>query len=143
PLTVDRNGRPRRRAPSRAELRRYPWVAPRAQSPLRRRFEELVPQAESAVAAPIECNSLIAARAILVASDRLMLSSRRQVQHELASGELVALPHPDGEVVRAIGLTWRRQWVPTEPQQDFLDTLRRYAKSPSPSRERPFPRRCT
>ena len=53
---------------------------------------------------PIECNSLIAARALLLESDRIMLLSAHQIHYELKAGLLVALPHPAGNVVRPIGL---------------------------------------
>lgn len=77
--------------------------------------------------APVECNSLVAARALLLASDRVMLSSAHQVHHELATGQLAALPHPSGRVVRAIGLTTRRHWQPTGAQRELIDELRRHA----------------
>lgn len=112
-------GRPRR-----ADLLEYPWIAPRSGSPLRRHFESLVRRAGANRVAAIECNSLIAARAILLGSDRVMLLSAQQVDHEITSGELTALPHPDGRVVRAIGLTVRRRWQPTGAQVELLDALR-------------------
>ncbi len=119
-----------RRAPSAEALTRFPWIAPRAGSPLRRHFERLF---EGTSARPpgaaIECNSLIAARALLLRSDRAMLLSEQQAHHELAAGELVALPHPAGRVVRAIGLTLRRDWRPTATQAELLHTLREVAQS--------------
>jgi LysR family transcriptional regulator, regulator for genes of the gallate degradation pathway len=119
-----------RRAPPAAALVSFPWIAPRAGSPLRLHFERLF-SGSSALppAAAIECNSLIAARALLLGSDRAMLLSEQQARHELAAGELVALPHPAGRVVRAIGLTLRRDWQPTAAQAELLDILRAVAKS--------------
>jgi len=116
---------PGRRAPAPEALVRYPWIAPRPGSPLHRHFERLfrgVPGRPPA--ASIECNSLIAARALLLRSDRVMLLSAQQAQHELAAGELIALPHPAGRVVREIGLTLRRDWRPTAAQAELLETLR-------------------
>jgi DNA-binding transcriptional LysR family regulator len=118
-----------RRAPPAEALARVPWIAPRAGSPLRRHFERLFSGVSAAPpAAAIECNSLIAARALLLGSDRAMLLSEQQARHELAAGELVALPHPAGRVVRAIGLTLRRDWVPTAAQSELLDILRAVAR---------------
>jgi hypothetical protein len=57
-----------------------------------------------------------------------MLLSAHQVHHELAAGQLAALPHPDGRVVRAIGLTTRAGWQPTNAQQELLAELRRQAQ---------------
>lgn len=103
----------------------FAWIAPRAGSPLRRHFERLFRgTAGQPPAAPIECNSLIAARALLLSSNRAMLLSVQQAHHELASGELVALPHPAGRVVRDIGLTVRKDWRPTAAQAELLETLR-------------------
>jgi molybdate transport repressor ModE-like protein len=120
---------PARGGPSRKQLLRHPWIAPRTGSPLRRHFEALVGRdGEPGGVVPIECNSLVAARALLLASDRVMLLSAHQVYHELATGQLAALPHPAGRVVRAIGLTTRRGWQPTVAQQDLLEELRRQAR---------------
>lgn len=123
-----------RRAPPAEALVRFSWIAPRAGSPLRLHFDRLFGGASSAPpAAAIECNSLIAARALLLGSDRAMLLSEQQARHELAAGELVALPHPAGRVVRAIGFTLRRDWVPTTAQAELLDTLRDVARSGRPA----------
>ncbi|MGH8229854.1 MAG: LysR family transcriptional regulator [Steroidobacteraceae bacterium] len=148
---IVRKGHPlarmRRGAPPAEALARFPWIAPRPGSPLRRHFERLLRgTAGLPPAAAIECNSLIAARALLLRSDRAMLLSAQQAHHELAAGELIALPHPDGRVVRAIGLTLRRDWRPTAAQAELLEMLRVIARS-SPSGSRsllhkgPRPRR--
>ena len=119
-----------RRAPPAGALVNFAWIAPRAGSPLRRHFERLFTGASGPPpAAAIECNSLIAARALLLRSDRAMLLSAQQAHHELAAGELVALPHPAGRVVRAIGLTLRRDWQATAAQAQLLDILREVAQA--------------
>ncbi len=116
------------RTPGLAQLGRHAWIAPRVESPLRRQFELLRRKlGEPAPAAPIECNSLSAARALLLGSDRVMLLSRHQVHHELSSGQLVALPHPLGPAFRAIGMTFRRNWQPTPAQARLLTILREKA----------------
>jgi DNA-binding transcriptional LysR family regulator len=119
-------------APSLAQLARFPWLAPRHGSPLRRHFDALLERLKVRPAvAPIECNSLGAARSMLLASERLMLSSEHQIHHELETGQLVALPHPFGGVKRAIGLTVRRDWRPTEVQTQLIEGLRRHARAVS------------
>jgi DNA-binding transcriptional LysR family regulator len=111
-------------------LAKYAWIAPPPQSPLWRQFDSLYRSLDAANrAVPIECSSLVAARALLLGSDRLMLLSKHQVHHELKSGELAALPHPLGPVSRAIGLTLRRNWHPTEAQARLLDVLRTQARN--------------
>lgn len=107
------------------ELTRYAWIAPRAGSPLRGQFDRLFAGIETpGPALPIECNSLVTARALLLASDRAMLLSAHQVHYELAAGVLRALPHPAGRVTRAIGLTTRRDWQPTAAQAAVIAALR-------------------
>ncbi len=124
---VVRAGHPlaRRKRPDLEDLARFPWIAPRRGSPLRRQFDDLYRSlGDSPARAPIECNSLVAARAMLLASDRLMLLSAHQVRRELATQELTTLPHPAGPVVRRIGLTQRRDWQPTAAQEALLARLR-------------------
>src|SRR6266513_1129385 len=119
-----------RGAPTLAALSRFAWIAPRRDSPLRRHFDALVGRLDGRRAvAPIECNSLIAARSMLLASDRVMLLSEHQIHHELESRQLVALPHPFGDVTRSIGLTVRRDWWPTEVQAQLVEGLRRHARA--------------
>jgi len=125
PLAATRSRRVAARLP---DLRRYPWIAPRRESPLRRQFVRLFQDTPSPPVAAIECNSLETARAILVSSDRLMLLSAQQVHAELISGQLIAIPHPLGRVMRAIGLTLRRDWHPTTTQRELIDALRQQAR---------------
>jgi DNA-binding transcriptional LysR family regulator len=96
---------------------------------LRRHFDVLVERLGVPPAAPIECSSLVAARSMLLASDRVMLSSEHQIHHELATRQLVALPHPLGAVTRPIGLTPRRDWRPTQVQLQLVEGLRRHARA--------------
>jgi DNA-binding transcriptional LysR family regulator len=119
-------------APTLAALARFAWIAPRRDSPLRRHFDALLARLDAPRAvAPIECNSLIAARSMLLASERVMLLSEHQIDHELATRQLVALPHPFGAVTRSIGLTVRRGWQPTPVQAQLVEGLRRHARAAS------------
>ena len=107
------------------QLARFAWIAPLPGSPLRTHFDQLF--GADGVAAPsisIECNSLMAARALLLESDRLMLLSAQQIYYERRAGLLIARPHPHGRVIRRIGLTHRRDWRPTAAQQRLLEILR-------------------
>jgi DNA-binding transcriptional LysR family regulator len=111
------------------DLAQFAWIAPRASSPLRRQFDALLQAiGTDAPAQPIECNSLVAARALLMGSDRLLLLSRHQVRYELEAGQLVTLVHPLGNVTRAIGVTLRADWRPTPLQHQLLELLRRQAQ---------------
>ena len=71
---------------------------------------------------------MTAARALLMESDSMMLSSVHQIHYELAAGMLVCLPHPAGVVTRRIGLTLRGDWRPTVTQARLLDLLREHAQ---------------
>jgi LysR family transcriptional regulator, regulator for genes of the gallate degradation pathway len=109
-----------------AALSRYPWIVPRAGTPLRVHFHEMFETAGlPAPTRAIECNSLIATRALLLESDRIMLLSAHQIHYELEAGLLVALPHPAGDVERPIGLTMRHDWHPTDSQRTLLEIVRR------------------
>ena len=119
----------RRKRPSARDLAGFPWIAPRAGSPLRRQFDELFLGLDvGELSSAIECNSLVAARAMLLSSDRIMLLSSHQVHHELTTGQLTTRPHPLGRIARAIGLTTRRDWRPTVAQETLLARLRANAK---------------
>lgn len=112
------------------KLQSLAWVAPRTGSPLRAHFDRLMQLAgggASRARSAIECNCSVAARALLLASDRAMLLSANQVRLDIAAGTLVALPHPMGRVTRAIGLTLRRDWRPTAAQAELLALVRRGA----------------
>jgi len=112
------------------DLTRYSWIAPRAGSPLRAHFNALFTAAGvPAPERPIECNSLVAARAFLLESDSVMLLSTHQIHYELKARMLVSLPHPSGKVVRPIGLTLRRDWRPTPAQARLLEHLRERASA--------------
>jgi LysR family transcriptional regulator of gallate degradation len=133
---IARAGHPlaRRRRLTTAALREFKWIAPRAGSPLRVHFDALMAATGVQTASPpLECNSLAAARAFLLQSDRLMLLSAHQIHYEMQAGVLVALPHPAGKVVRPIGLTLRRDWHPTANQQTLLEILRRRARAAAAS----------
>jgi DNA-binding transcriptional LysR family regulator len=113
-----------------AELGRYQWIAPRAGSPLRVHFNALLASTGLELPSPpLECNSMAAARAFLLESDRIMLLSAHQIHYEMLAGSLVALPHPGGNVVRPIGLTLRHDWHPTSTQTRLLEILRRSART--------------
>lgn len=129
---VVRAGHPltRQRRPTIKTLRQYQWIAPRRGSPLRSHYDALftVPGLQPPDAT-LECNSMGAARAFLLESDRLMLLSAQQVHYELRAGLLATLPHPQGKVVRPIGLTTRKSWHSTEAQARLLEILRRVAQA--------------
>ncbi len=115
------------------DLSRFPWIAPRLESPLRQRFESLFHQRD-APADIIECNSLSAARVILMRSDRLMLLSDAQISYEAEAGWLKTRPFASLGMTRPIGLTIRRSWAPTVTQQELLKAIRRHSTASVPTK---------
>jgi DNA-binding transcriptional LysR family regulator len=112
-----------------ADLAQFPWIAPRSTSPLHAHFDALFRDAGmEPPPQPVQCNSMVAARAFLLEGNYLMLASTHQIHYELEAGMLTALPHPRGRVVRSIGLTMRRNWQPTLAQNRLLELLRSHAR---------------
>ena len=109
-----------------AMLAGFPWVAPRRGAPSRRHFDALHDrlQVPPGVPMPIETGSHTMMKGLLLDSERLTVVSAMQVADELARGALarIALPLPDSD--RAIGYTYRSDWLPSVPQQRFVDILR-------------------
>jgi len=54
----------------------------------------------------------------------LLRRAQLRIPAELVAGQFAQLPHPSGRITRAIGLTVRRNWVPTEAQRELIDALR-------------------
>lgn len=113
---------------SRRDLRHYPWVAPRRESPLRMVYERLF-EGAAPPADIIECNSLSAARSILMQSDRLTLLSQAQIFYEAEARLLTARPLAGADMSRDIALSTRTLWAPTAPQEEFVNLIRSCAKS--------------
>ncbi|PQA86912.1 LysR family transcriptional regulator [Marinicaulis flavus] len=118
---------------------KYPWIAPRPTSPLRRHFDALftwlgVPAPEDV----IECNSLSAARVLMLNSNRMMLLSDLQIGYEKSAGMLASRPHPAGQVTRLIGLTMRRNWRPTAAQKALVDAVRAQGAAAASQKRHPL-----
>ncbi|WP_417320700.1 LysR family transcriptional regulator [Emcibacter sp.] len=111
------------------QLRHYPWVAPRADSPLRRHFDHMFE--EAGLSPPediVECNSLSASRVLLMNDDRLMLLSDAQARYELGTGLLLSRHLANREETeRPIMLFARKDWHPTFAQQKLVDIIQRLA----------------
>lgn len=108
--------------PSLEKMTNYGWVVPRPGAPTREHFEELMTDVKRTPPL-VETSSLILARGLLLESDRLAIISAHQVRHEIDQGLLVQIPVDLSASDRPIGLTLRRDWVPTNSQQGFLDAL--------------------
>ena len=103
-------------------LREWPWIAPRRGSPLRRNFETLF-KPQHPPDNIIECNSLSAARVILMQSDRLMLLSESQIKYEKKAGMLESRALTSRAMSRPIGITTRKDWRPTRAQEALIEEV--------------------
>lgn len=113
-----------RRSANGAELALYPWILPSAETPLRRYWEAMI----GAVASEIphvatECGSVLTTRQLLLGSDAITLLSPDQLAVEIEAG-LLAVIDPPVPVVRTIGITTRRDWMPTAAQAGLIELLR-------------------
>ncbi len=113
-------------APSLRELAHMDWVVPLPGTPTRAHFERLFGSASPRL---IETGSMVLMREALLASDSLGLISERQIAPEVARGTLNVLPWRPGGTARAIGLTTRRDFLPTPAQAALIAILRDAAQT--------------
>ena len=121
-IVVARAGHPLSHQATEADLARFPWVVPRRDAPGRLVFNAIARRFDTAAMAdeaPIETGSLPILRGVLTQSDRLALISERQVAYEIRSGVLQRVP-VILETTRMIGLTQRRDWVPSHPHERLI-----------------------
>lgn len=116
-----------------ADLARFPWVAPARNTPRRTFIDDLfirLPERPRIVA---ETSSLAVMTALLMESDCLTLMSRAQATHEFVSIGVTTLPIGLLAAQRTVGVTMRRDWLPTVVQRRFLTLLRQECHSVSPA----------
>lgn len=130
-LPVVRSGHPVRAGRGPRSLRglsRWPWVAPLAGTPARAAFERIFQSAGLALpTAQLQANSPSILRSVLQGSDAVALVSPMQVHAELASGQLVALTVPMAGTERDIGVSLRRNSLPSASARAMLESLQHVA----------------
>lgn len=114
-------------SPDLAALTACPWVVGAPGSPSRDHFDRLFGPAAGRGA--IETGSVILAREVLLSSNALGLVSERQIAPELARGTLQVLPLSPEGTERGIGLTLRRDFLPTPAQAALIEILRDAAQT--------------
>jgi DNA-binding transcriptional LysR family regulator len=137
---IARRGHPleRRRDIRFDELMRYPWAVPRPGTPTRRYFDALLASHEQDTPRGlVESGSLVLIRELMLVSDRLSIISESQTRNEQHYSELVTLDFDLSHTTRPIGLTTRRDWLPTRAQAQFIDRLR--AAGPTPPADKKPP----
>ncbi len=105
------------------------WVLPEPGLPRRATAEAILAALPHRPRLALETNSPHATIALLRRTQALALLSRRQVA---AATGLVALPATPLGPARVIGLTTRRDWLPTPGQRAVLDALRAAFGAASP-----------
>lgn len=107
----------------------YDWIIPNQGAPRRHAFDNLFASLGRTPKASIESHSLATIRATLYESDRMAVLTQMEVGTDEKIGLLRALPIGPIDPSPVIGVTTRRDWLPTERQQTFLDLLRKAGKS--------------
>lgn len=107
-----------------AELVAEDWVVPRTGTPARREFDRIMVTHQRHPRSIIETGSILLMRELLYASDMLGCISRQQAEAEVSRGLLVEIAVDHSWSRRPIGLTTRKDFVPTTSQALLLDLLR-------------------
>jgi LysR family transcriptional regulator, regulator for genes of the gallate degradation pathway len=106
------------------DLSGFEWVVPRRGTPTRKHFDEIVKAAAIEISAhPVESDSLLTRRALLLDSDRVALFSRRQVLIEEAAGMLTILPLKIDRTAIPVGIHLRADALPSAGVQTFVKHL--------------------
>lgn len=117
-----RKGHPLAGRPVRmGELQAQSWVVGPQGTPLRAHWQALF--AGDPPPVPVECGSVMVIRGLVMQSDLLTLLSPDQISVEIDAEMLVRIDLDLPGSVRTIGLTTRRGWRPTAPQQRLVDLL--------------------
>jgi LysR family transcriptional regulator of gallate degradation len=108
-----------------ADLAGAGWVVPRTGTPARRCFDEAIGKAGLRIGVnPIESDSLLTVRALLMESDRIALISRRQSRIEEAAGLLSVLPISIDRSALPVGIHMRADAMPSVGVQALVRHLR-------------------
>uniref|UniRef100_UPI0018EF0BBA LysR family transcriptional regulator n=1 Tax=Paracoccus binzhouensis TaxID=2796149 RepID=UPI0018EF0BBA len=107
-----------------AALAHFPMVAAAERTPARRAFDRIFAAAGGPPHSLLETGSMILMRELLRVSDHVGCISRLQVAAEIELGALCLLDLDLPETRRPIGLSQRRDWLPTRAQAEFLTELR-------------------
>jgi LysR family transcriptional regulator, regulator for genes of the gallate degradation pathway len=110
------------------QLAKYPWITPPEGTPTRQLFDRIfAPLGKTFNASLTESGSLILLRELLLTSDHLGCISRQQAETEARNHDLAIINFPMDKTLRPIGLTLRKDWLPTRAQQDFIHAIEQAA----------------
>jgi DNA-binding transcriptional LysR family regulator len=127
-ILVRRNHPWLKRIPVYADLSAARWVLPRAGSPARQLLDAFFIRIGITAPNPvIETGDLAILRGVLLRSVMLAAVSAHQLEHEMASDELVRLPLPLSHTTRPIGLISRAGSLQSPAAQALMDKIREVA----------------
>lgn len=108
-----------------ADLSSFSWVIARQATPSREIFDVMAATfpASRPARQSVETGSLNVIRGVLLKSDHLALLSTHQIHYDLEAGFLALIDCRLPPAPRSVGLTFRRHWLPTRLQAEFLATL--------------------
>jgi LysR family transcriptional regulator, regulator for genes of the gallate degradation pathway len=111
------------------DLSSFSWVIARQGTPSREIFDAMARTfpGDRQARQSVETGSLNVIRGVLLKSDHLALLSTHQIRYDLEAGFLGVLDCPLPPSQRSVGLTFRRHWMPTKLQAEFVTALRRGA----------------
>ena len=113
-----------------ADTLKYPWVAPPKDTPTGKYlFSILHIGTMQGTPVKVVCSSLIFLRGLIIQDDYLSIISLHQIQEERRKGILISLPVNLENSMRAIGITTRKDWKPTETQSILLKILRQTGRA--------------
>jgi len=124
---IARAGHPlaKRTRVDRAALQRAQWVLSRSGSPSRELLERAFRESGDPVPEPtVETGDLALLRGLLLQSDMVTAISAHQLHHEIEIGALVVLNHPLESTRRQIGITQRRNALPSPAAKALIDAVR-------------------
>lgn len=101
----------------------FPFVVSPPETPTRRAFDRMFREAGLSPLSLVETGSMVLMRELLRLTDHIGCISATQVAGEIELGALARLPVTLDRTSREIGMTIRREWLPTQAQQSFIDDL--------------------
>jgi len=106
----------------------YPWIAPPKDTPAGQYLFETL-RIEDQPETPVRAvsSSMAVLRGVLAQGPYISIVSRHQIKIDEKLGVICKLDVPLHGDLRAIGLTYRNDWKPTQTQSLFIDYLRQFS----------------
>ena len=107
----------------------FPWIAPPKETPAGQYlFDTLQIHKRAETPVRVVSSSMAVLRGVLAEGPYVSIVSQHQINLDEALGTIAVLDVPLSGHVRDIGLTYRRDWTPTETQSLFIEYLRDFSQ---------------